>query len=60
MVWGAVDIGKLINRTPREVFYLHRQKLIPTRNVGGQIVAERDKLCDLSQWPKQSEQEPAE
>ncbi|OBQ83187.1 MULTISPECIES: hypothetical protein [unclassified Mesorhizobium] len=44
VVWGAVEIGKEINRTPRQTFHMLEQGLLPARKVGSQWVAERGKL----------------
>lgn len=44
IVWGAVNIGRVINRTARQVFHLHARGLIPTQSVGRQIVGSRSKL----------------
>ncbi|RWG04044.1 DNA-binding protein [Mesorhizobium sp.] len=44
LVWGAVEIGKEINRKPRQAFHMLEQGLLPARKVGNQWVAERGKL----------------
>jgi hypothetical protein len=44
LVWGAEAIGAVINRTPKQVFYLHQRKLIPTKSVGRQLVGSKSRL----------------
>ncbi|PBB86628.1 hypothetical protein [Mesorhizobium sp. WSM3876] len=44
LVWGAADIGKEINRKPRQAFHMLESGLLPARKVGNQWVAERGKL----------------
>lgn len=44
LVWGAAEIGKEINRKPRQTFYMLESGLLPARKVGNQWVAERGKL----------------
>ena len=44
-VWGAEAIGRTINRTPTQVYYLHAIGAIPTKNVGHKLlVAQRGLL----------------
>jgi hypothetical protein len=52
LIWGAADIGKEINRTPRQVHHLHDRRLLPVDKVGGQLVGKRGKLRKPSCWPK--------
>lgn len=44
LVWGAAAIGKEINASPRQTFYLLQKGLIPARKVGDQWVASREEL----------------
>lgn len=44
LVWGAKDIGKEINKKPRQTFHMLESGLLPARKVGNQWVAERGKL----------------
>ncbi|MER8846792.1 DNA-binding protein [Mesorhizobium australicum] len=44
LVWGAVEIGKEINRKPRQTFHMLETGLLPAKKVGNQWVAERGKL----------------
>jgi hypothetical protein len=41
IVWGAINIGRLIKRTPRQVYYLAERKLIPVEKVGDSLVARK-------------------
>jgi hypothetical protein len=42
LVWGAAEIGKVINRSPRQTFHLLESGLIPgARKLGGQWVASK-------------------
>jgi hypothetical protein len=39
-VWGAEGIGEVIDRTPRQVFHLHRSGALKSiRKIGGRLVA---------------------
>lgn len=44
LVWGAADIGKEINKKPRQTFHMLETGLLPAKKVGNQWVAERGKL----------------
>ncbi|MER9169852.1 DNA-binding protein [Mesorhizobium australicum] len=44
LVWGAAEIGKEINRKPRQAFHMLETGLLPAKKVGNQWVAERGKL----------------
>ncbi|MDG4908442.1 DNA-binding protein [Mesorhizobium sp. WSM4898] len=47
LVWGAENIGKEINRKPRQTFHMLEQGLLPAKKVGNQWVAERGRLRDF-------------
>ena len=47
LVWGAKNIGRLINRSERQVYHLAAKKLIPVDYVGAQLVARRSKLREI-------------
>jgi hypothetical protein len=44
IVWGAREIGKVINRTARQAYYLLEQKRLPARCDNGMYSASRQKL----------------
>ena len=46
-VWGAGAIGKVIQRTKRQTFYLLEQGAIPARKIGGTWCAEENELRDF-------------
>lgn len=46
IVWGAEAIGKVIERTPRQVYYLADRKMIPVTKIGDVLVSTRQKLLD--------------
>jgi hypothetical protein len=46
--WGARNIGKLINRTETDVYYLHRTGQLPTKLVANRIVGRTDKLLAIA------------
>jgi hypothetical protein len=48
LTWGARNIGKVINRNETDVYYLHRTGAIPTRVVGGRLVANTAKLLAIA------------
>jgi hypothetical protein len=48
IIWGAVAIGGVIRRNPRQVYYLHETGAIPTKLVGGRICAKRGKLLAIA------------
>jgi hypothetical protein len=43
-LWGADEIGKVINRDTRTVFYLLQRGLIPAKKVGALWVSTRRQL----------------
>lgn len=43
-IWGASAIGKVIDRSEKQVHHMHATGAIPTRKVGGHIVVERSEL----------------
>ena len=47
LVWGAHAIGREIDRSPRQAFYLLETRQIPAKKVGGRWVAVRRKLRNL-------------
>jgi hypothetical protein len=48
LTWGARNIGKVINRSETDVYYLHRTGAIPTKVVGGRICANTAKLLAIA------------
>jgi hypothetical protein len=44
LVWGAIAIGKVIGRNPRQAFFLLENGLVPAKKVGERWVASRKKL----------------
>ena len=48
LTWGARNIGKLINRTETDVYYLHRTGQLPTKNVAGRLVGRTDRLLAIA------------
>ena len=48
LAWGCVEISKVIQRKPRQTFYILEKGLIPAaKKVGGRWVAERSKLREF-------------
>jgi hypothetical protein len=43
-IWGAVGIGKVINRTKRQTYHLLEQRLIDADKVGAQYCSTRRRL----------------
>jgi hypothetical protein len=48
LVWGAEEIGEIINRTRRQVFHLAATGALPVRRVGGRLVALKSKLMAIA------------
>jgi hypothetical protein len=46
-IWGAIEIGKVINAGPRRTFYLLEKGLLPARKIGGVWQSTRGELRDL-------------
>ena len=44
VVWGAAEIAKVINRTPRQTFGLLEAGQLPAKKVGGRWTAVRGQL----------------
>lgn len=44
VLWGAEEIGKVVNRTRRQTFALLEAGLLPARKVGGRWMATRANL----------------
>jgi hypothetical protein len=44
LIWGAVEIGKAIHRSPRQAFHLLERGILPGRKIGGRWCASRRKL----------------
>jgi len=44
VVWGAANIGRVINRPPRQTFYLLEKGLLPARKIGDAWVSTRTEL----------------
>ena len=44
VVWGAANIGRVINANPRRTFYLLEKGLIPARKIGDTWVTTRAEL----------------
>jgi hypothetical protein len=47
-VWGAIAIGKVINRGERQVFHLVGTGAIPVERVGGRLCARKSKLLAIA------------
>lgn len=45
LVWGAEAIGRVISRTPRQVFAMLETGQLPAKKVGGRWVADRKQLA---------------
>ena len=56
LVWGAAAIGRTINKSENAVYHLHKQRLLPVWNVGGQLVGKEHELRDPACWPRKSEE----
>lgn len=48
LVWGAIAIGKVINRGERQVFHLAGTGAIPVERVGGRLCARKSKLLAIA------------
>jgi hypothetical protein len=46
IVWGAVEIGKVINRSPRAAFHLLENGRLPARKTGRLWSASRRRLLE--------------
>ena len=44
LVWGAVAIGRVIDRKPRQTFFLLESGQLPARKCGGRWCASREAL----------------
>ncbi|MFB9950992.1 DNA-binding protein [Rhizobium puerariae] len=44
LVWGAGNIGREINQTERQTFFMLEKGHLPARKVGGKWVASRQRL----------------
>tara|TARA_R110002051_G_scaffold235179_1_gene296613 strand:+ start:7431 stop:7634 length:204 start_codon:yes stop_codon:yes gene_type:complete len=47
LVWGAANIGKVINRTPRQAWEALHKGELPARQVNRKWVASRRKLVEF-------------
>lgn len=47
LIWGAEEIAKIIDRSPRVTFHLLTTGAIPAKKVGNRWVAERSKLISF-------------
>lgn len=47
LVWGATEIGRVINRSPRSTYHMLERGDLPAKKVGGKWVAERGQLHRL-------------
>ena len=47
LVWGAQNIGQVVNLNTRQTFHALETGAIPARKVGGKWVAERGKLREF-------------
>jgi hypothetical protein len=47
LVWGAEEIARVLNRTPRQVFHMLKQGELPARKIAGRWVATRKNLREL-------------
>jgi hypothetical protein len=48
-IWGARDIGAVLNRPPRKTYYLLEAGLLPAEKVGKSWVSTRRRLLALVQ-----------
>ena len=48
LVWGALAIGAVIKRKPRQVFHLAATGAIPVHRVGGRLCARKSKLLAIA------------
>ena len=46
ILWGAEEIGRAINRTPRQVYHLAEAGQIPVNKVGAILTSTKRKLRD--------------
>lgn len=46
-IWGAEDIGKVINRSTRQTFALLEAGELPAKKIGGRWVSTKQKLRRL-------------
>jgi hypothetical protein len=46
VIWGARAIGAVINRNPRQTFYLLENKQLAAKKIGGIWASTRKKLRD--------------
>jgi hypothetical protein len=44
LIWGAAEIGRIINKPTRAVFHLLEAGHLPARNISGQWVSSRRQL----------------
>jgi hypothetical protein len=44
IVWGGQEIGRVINRTPRQTFHMLESRLLPARKIGHAWCASRSAL----------------
>lgn len=44
LIWGADEIAKVIDRTPRQTFHMLEKGQLPARKVGNRWVAGRGRL----------------
>jgi hypothetical protein len=48
LIWGAEEIGEIINRTRRQVFHLASTGALPVKRVGGRLVALKSRLLQIA------------
>ena len=44
MIWGAIDIAKFLNLTPRRLYRLVEQGALPVARIGGHLAASKSAL----------------
>ena len=59
LVWGAENIGRLIDRSERQVYHLARRQLIPVWKIGSQLVGRESVLRDPNKWPRKDDEAAA-
>jgi len=55
LVWGASKIAEVINRKPRQTYYLLENGRLPAEKVGDQWVGKTNELRNPACWPRKPE-----
>ena len=53
LVWGAANIGQVVNLNTRQTFHALETKAIPAKKVGGRWVALASRQCSSEAWARQ-------